>query len=237
MLIHNAGGDRNFFTYQVKTLKKHGNILLLDLPGHGNSPAMDKNSITDSSNIIYEICKELNLSNICLIGLNNGANIALNIFSQNDLPINSMILIDPPLFMNEKFVKEINEFIGILIGGYLEDFINSLVNNLFIKTDEINKNIALNSFMSSDKNSLQEMFKSLIEWDKNSENVLKNIRCQTLCILTDEHHCSYNKLKGIAPSFEIGKVIGSKCWATLEVPEQINAMIERFLDIGIKKAV
>jgi hypothetical protein len=34
-----------------------------------------------------------------------------------------------------------------------------------------------------------------------------------------------------APQFEIGKVVGSKCWATLEVPEQLNAMITRFLKI------
>ena len=34
-----------------------------------------------------------------------------------------------------------------------------------------------------------------------------------------------------ASQFEIGKVVGSKCWATLEVPEQVNAMMARFLQI------
>ncbi len=59
--------------------------------------------------------------------------------------------------------------------------------------------------------------------------VLKKITCQTLCILTDEHHCSYAKMRQAAPDFEIGKVIRSKCWATLEVPQQVNSMIVRFL--------
>jgi hypothetical protein len=63
----------------------------------------------------------------------------------------------------------------------------------------------------------------------DSEANASHISCPTLCILTDEHHCSYEKMKHQAPHFEIGKVVGSKCWATLEAPEQVNAMIQRFL--------
>lgn len=37
-----------------------------------------------------------------------------------------------------------------------------------------------------------------------------------------------------ASYFEIGKVVGSKCWATLEVPEQVNAMIARFVKIRVR---
>lgn len=61
---------------------------------------------------------------------------------------------------------------------------------------------------------------------------LLKINLNTLTILTDEHHCSYRKLTSIKNNMiTLAKVVGSKCWATLEVPEQINAMISRFLSI------
>lgn len=230
VLVHNAGGNNNFFTHQIDILKKKGDVILLDLPGHGSSTPAANNSIDDSSKVICDIYQKLALKNVYLLGLNNGANIVLNTFYKHKFPISCLILIDPPLFMNQKFIAEIEEFIHKLSQDKYEEFVHLLVTNLFIKTSKLNKDIAFNAFMQADRGSLQEMFQSLIKWDKNSSKVLQSITCPTLCIITDEHHCSYQKLKEVAPSFQLGKVVGSKCWATLEVPEQVNAMMERFID-------
>lgn len=75
------------------------------------------------------------------------------------------------------------------------------------------------------------MFQSLIDWSSHENKVVQGISCPTLCLITDEHHCSYQELKAKAPDFQLGKVVASKCWATLEVPEQVNAMLERFMHI------
>lgn len=174
----------------------------------------------------------LSLKNICLIGLNNGANIAADATLNHASAIKSLILIDPPIFMDKSFIREINSYIENLEKGQFDyPFVAQFVNSLFIDTELGNKKIAESAFNGVNKKSLQEIFKGLIEWDAASKGILKKIGCPTLCILTDEHHCSYEKMHLEAPQFEIGKVVGSKCWATLEVPEQINAMIARFLKI------
>ena len=84
-------------------------------------------------------------------------------------------------------------------------------------------------FKKVDRKTLNEVYHSLLEWDNDSENIVSSLSLPSLCILTDENLCSYDEIKRIAPQFILGKVIGSKCWATLEAPEQVNAMIERFL--------
>jgi len=229
VLIHNAGGNHQFFTYQISKLLNYGNVILLDLPGHGASDKKLNNSIDDSSIIIHDICQHFSLTNICIIGLNKGSDIAINTLCLYKLPITKMILIDPPLLMEDVFIAEINEFINKLEEDGYEEFVHSLVDNLFIRTNEDNKQIAFNAFMQVHKPSLQKIFQSLITWDENTENLLELVTVPTLCILTDEHHCTYDKIKQTAPNFTLGKVIGSKCWATLEVPDQVNAMIERFL--------
>ncbi len=229
VLIHNAGGNHQFFTHQIGLLKKYGNITLLDLPGHGRSEVIASYTMDKLSLIIKSICENLSLNNISLVGLNNGANIIVDIVLNHRLPIKNIILIDPPIFIENSFIVEINNFINQLDQVGYDKFVISLVDNLFIDTDFYNKQIAINAFENVDKESLQNIFKELIKWDVNSFDKLKNISYSTLCILTDEHHCSYGKLRLAAPQFEIGKVVGSKCWATLEVPDQVNAMMERFI--------
>lgn len=232
VLIHNAGSDHRFFTHQIEMLRKFGNIVWLDLPGHGKSSPISSYKMRDLSSIILMVCKKLALTNIYLIGLNNGANIAIETALQHLLAIEGLILIDPPIFMDNSFVNEINSYIESLENSEFDHrYIESFVNALFLNTDSSNKEIATSAFNGVDKKSLVGIFRGLLEWDAKSAGTLKKITFPTLCILTDEHHCSYEKMHQEAPQFEIGKVIGAKCWAALEVPEQVNAMIARFLKV------
>jgi pimeloyl-ACP methyl ester carboxylesterase len=231
VLIHNAGSDHRFFTHQIEMLRKFGTIVWLDLPGHGKSSPISNYKMSNLSSIISMICKKLSLKKIYLIGLNNGANIAIDT-ALHSLAIEGLILIDPPIFMDQSFIDEIDAYIESLEKAeFNHQYVESFVNALFLNTDSNNKEIAASAFNSVDKKSLAGIFRGLLEWDARSAGTLKKITCPTLCILTDEHHCSYEKMHGEAPQFEIGKVIGSKCWAALEVPEQVNAMIARFLKI------
>lgn len=229
VLLHNAGGNHHFFTHQIELLKNYGDVIWLDLPGHNGSQGISSYRMNDLSLVVNEVCKSLSLKNICLLGLNNGADLAIDIALNYPLDIKNMILIDPPLFMEKEFAAEINQFILQLEHDDQSKFVTTLVEALFIQTRSQNKEIATEAFNKADKKALQQIFKGLIEWDTHSISKLKNISYPSLCILTDEHHCAYSKLQQEAPQFNIGKVIGSKCWATLEVPEQVNAMIERFL--------
>jgi pimeloyl-ACP methyl ester carboxylesterase len=231
ILIHNAGGNHKFFTHQIDMLKTMGNVIVLDLPGHGASAVSASNGIDASSDLIINVAKEMNLDNICLVGLNNGATIALHTVAQDKLDIHSLILIDPVLFMSAKFIAEVRQFISALDQGDYEVFVRTLVKELFIETKQSNKDIAFNAFMQADRKSLQDMFNSLIDWNTDCRRSIQAVSCPTLCIITDEHHCSYQQIREEAPNFEIGKVSGSKCWATLEVPNQVNAMIQRFINI------
>ncbi len=232
ILIHNAGSDHRFFTHQIEPLRKFGDVVLLDLPGSGKSHPISSYKMKDLSLIIAMICRKLALKNICLIGLNNGANIAIDTVLHQSLAIERLILIDPPIFMDKSFVGEVNSYIESLEKAeFNHQFVASLVDALFLNTDASNKEIAASAFNGVNKKSLSGIFRGLLEWDAKSAGILKKIVCPTLCILTDEHHCSYEKMHREAPQFEIGKVVGSKCWATLEVPEQVNAMIARFLKI------
>src|SRR5690348_9574533 len=134
VLIHNAGSDHRFFTHQIEVLKKFGTIIQLDLPGCGKSSPISSYKMGDLSSIISMICKKLSLKNICLIGLNNGANIAIDTVLNHSLPIKGLILIDPPIFMDKAFVNEIESYIESLERTeFNHQYVASLVDALFLK--------------------------------------------------------------------------------------------------------
>ena len=136
------------------------------------------------------------------MGLNNGGNIALEVCRRRNVPINRLILIDPPLFMDKGFIDEIEEFIHALGAESSEAFIAALVQNLFIQTTETNRKIAFDAFSKADNASLQDMFRSIIEWNTACQTAIQSVNCPTLAIVTDEHHCTAQAFQENAPDFE-----------------------------------
>ena len=227
------------FAPQVDMLLAFGDVMLIDFPGHGKSKAAkSKNTMALASQCLDDLAKKHKLNNICLIGLNNGANIALNTCYQYKLPIEKMILIDPPICLTESFTQEIQLFSSTIRQSIGQDkafkqHVDAMVNNLLPRCNEAYQAIAREAFISADKSALADLFDSLIEWDQNAKTVLASINIPTLCVLTDEHHCSFERLKKAVPSdVLIGKLIGSSCWATLDAPQQLNAMIAHFLSLS-----
>jgi hypothetical protein len=134
----------------------------------------------DLSSIIAAICRKLSLKNICLIGLNNGANIAIDTVLHQSLAIKTLILIDPPIFMDKTFIGEINAYIESLEKAeFNQQFVASLVDALFLNTDSSNKEIAASAFNGVNKKSLSGIFRGLLEWDAKSAGILKKISCRS----------------------------------------------------------
>ena len=237
ILIDNAGGSHYMFKDQIDLLRQYGDVYQFDLPGHGlNKESKLGSDLVSCASLVAKMAVEYKLKKTCLIGLNNGADIALQAYSCSPTLFNRLIMIDPPIMMTPDFTREIQEFIQQLdnFDNY-EHFINHMITSLLPSSDSEVRAIPRKAFLGVNKNALKAMFSSLIHWDKGSKELLSKIDVPTLCILTDEHHCSYQKLQSIAPQILLAKTIGSHCWATLDAPEQVNAMISRFLSMQCSK--
>ena len=172
VLIHNAGSAHRFFTHQIEMLRLFGDVVQLDLPGSGKSHPISSYKMRDLSSVIAAICRKLSLKNICLIGLNNGANIAIDTALHQSLAIEKLILIDPPIFMDKPFIDEINAYIESLEkANFDHQYVASFVDALFLNTNSSNKEIAASAFNSVNKKSLSGIFRGLLEWDAKSAGI------------------------------------------------------------------
>lgn len=236
VLLHNAGGNSNFFTHQVNALKQHGKILMIDFLGHGKSDKPDQAyDLEQNAKDVVALCKSINIHQFILVGLNYGADVGIEMATITE-DMKAMVLIDPPICMNKKVVGLVQGHIDHLNDDKKPHNPKELVNDSFLHTNDENRLIGEESFTTIPRQSLASLYEHLIQWDKKSSEKLKSIQIPMLCILTDAALCSADEIKKHNKAIKFGKVVDSLYWATLEVPDQVNAMIIRFLTVINKHA-
>lgn len=232
LLLHNAGGNHQFLHYQIEALSKIGKVIAIDLLGHGNSDKpIKKYTLLEYVQDVIDICSHLNIERIIGVGLNYGADVLLQVSITKPELISKLILIDPPVLMKPETVDMIEGHISHLSNYEMTEYAEILVKDSFIKANKEDYEIAISSFKAVINENLSSLYTDLLEWNKLSKNLVANLKAHSLVILTNGSFCSGADLLQINSQIEIGKVVGSLYWATLEVPDQVNSMILRFLEL------
>ena len=72
VFLHGSGSSSHFWKAQVEGLAERVNTVALDLPGHGRSGKIGKNTIDDYARIAVKFVDALDMSNMIISGLSMG---------------------------------------------------------------------------------------------------------------------------------------------------------------------
>ena len=109
-----------------------------------------------------------------------------------------------------------------------------MANTLFIPTDNPDrKTCILDAMSSAPQHVLVSAFEGLHDYDPTE--AARGFSVPSLYIAADEAKPRADMIRfhELAPQILYGKTVGSGHFCQLEVPEQVNAMIERFLAITL----
>jgi|TARA_R110001592_G_scaffold71389_6_gene218310 pimeloyl-ACP methyl ester carboxylesterase len=96
--VHGAGGSSSIWYKQIRDFKKHFNVLILDLRGHGNSKPKFKDTFNpkytfDSiTNDIVEVIEHLKIKKSHFIGISLGTILIRNLAEKRPELVKSMIM-------------------------------------------------------------------------------------------------------------------------------------------------
>lgn len=232
ILIHAPFGHRSHFARVFSHLARRSRVIALDLRGCGESGVPSEGfRIVDLANDVRAVCRAENVNQAVLCGHSLGGTVALEVAAVEPGLAAGVALLDPVVLFPEPLRQQVMQRLvpALAAPGWLEALRGYITARMFGAFDppEVRARIAeeiatlpahmpaplMNDGMSND-----------------SSDRLQAAKCPLLFVHA-QVPADLGRLKQLRPDAIVASVAGSGHFMTLIVPEQVNAMLDRFLDI------
>jgi pimeloyl-ACP methyl ester carboxylesterase len=235
VLIHGWCCDHTFFAPQAAHFAKAGHaVIALDLRGHGRSDKPHQNyPISALADDVVWVCGELGLSRPTLVGHSMGGIVAFDVACRHpDLP-SALVMLDSAVVLPAAVRVAIPEVLERLSGSDYPAALRGLVNDaFFLPTDDAARRARILDVMAAaPQYVMAAAYAGLADYDAGA--VASRLKAPSLYIAANEPspRADMDRLAALVPHMLRGQTVGAGHFCQLEVPEQVNAMINRFLDI------
>lgn len=232
LLIHGWACDRTYLEPQLQHLSARHRVLALDLRGHGGSDAPDQEyTMASFADDVAWLCGQIDLRRAVLVGHSMGAVVAVETAIAYPELVSALVALDAPVVMPAKRLRRFQE-----AGERLrrEDFrvaARELVQGMFLATDDAHRRSHIVEAMSSGpRHVLVSAWERLFSCRSASAELAQPVAAPTVAIASARGHMAdLQRLAELCPSLATGQTVGAGHFLQLEVPGQVNAMIDRFL--------
>ena len=230
VLIHGAFEDRTYFASQIGHLARRQRVIALDLRGHGESDVPPTVRVEDFTTDVLAVCADAGIECAVLCGHSVvGAAVALSVAVARPDLVRAIAILDAVLFPPPQWREALENLLPALDGdrwlealrGYMSRTLDAkdppelaarVMEDLGQRRPEIARSLVA-SFLAVDlANSIQEL------------------RCPLLYVHA-KAPADLTRLAQLRPDALIGQVVGSGHYLMLAVPDQVNAMLDRFLEL------
>lgn len=236
VLIHGWCCDHSYLAPQASHFAGRGHLVVsLDLRGHGRSGRPHQAyPIGGFADDVAWLCGALNLSKPILIGHSMGGIVAFDIAARYpDLP-GAIAMLDSAIVLPEATRAAIPAFLERLRGpDYVATLRAYVKERLLLPTDDAVRSAAILEGMGEATQFVAAAsFEGLGDYDSSAAR--GRVKVPALYIAADEPvpRCDMEGLFDLLPGLRYGQTVGSGHFCQLEVPDQVNAMIDRFVTLA-----
>jgi pimeloyl-ACP methyl ester carboxylesterase len=234
VFIHGWCCDRTYFAPQVEYFAGRGHaVLALDLRGHGESDAPDgAYSMQVFADDVTWLCRELGMVRPVVIGHSMGGIVGFDLAVRYPELVAGIVMIDSAVTRPEASRAGLPAFIERLKGperiAAVQDYVSRV---LFQPTDDsARKATILAAMAKAIPHVMVGALQGMYDWDP-SEAAGKPLPPALFIANSGKPLSDLARLQALVPGLMLGQVVGSGHFCTLEVPDQVNAMIARFVAI------
>jgi pimeloyl-ACP methyl ester carboxylesterase len=230
VFVHGWTCDRSFFAPQAEHFAQRHRVVSLDLRGHGES---DKPSgpypIAAYADDIAYVIEQLGLGKAVAVGHSMGGLAVLQLAAAHPSRVAAIVMVDPaPLVFSPELRAAIETMAADLEAGNQESRRRFIVDHLFLPTSDRNLVEAVLAVMLAAPNHVAaNAIKGGLEFDGRAVAAMCKVPALHLAAtppLNPPHLMSQ-----WLPNVVNGWTVGAGHFNQLEVPDQVNAMIEGFL--------
>lgn len=239
--VHGAGGSSSIWFKQVRDFKKHFNVLILDLRGHGNSKPKLKDTFNpkytfDSiTNDIVEVINFLKIKESHFIGISLGTILIRNLAEKNPKLVKSMIMGGAIIKLN--FRSQVLMKVGNIFKSVVPYMMLYKLFAFIIMPKKNHKKSRL-LFVNEAKKLYQKEF---LRWFKLTSEInpllrffrAKDINIPTFYVMGSEDHLFLPSIKSIVSKHKTSSLfVVADCGhvVNVEQPKMFNNQTIRFIN-------
>jgi pimeloyl-ACP methyl ester carboxylesterase len=234
LLVHGWTCDHTYMAPQFERFRRTHRVIAVDLRGHGQSdkPQQAYTMVAFADDLAW-LCSQLNVKKPIVIGHSMGGVIGVELAARFPEVPSAVVTLDSPIVPPQELIEGLAApTIEALRGPDYRAAQRKLVAEaLFLPTDDPARKARIVDAMSSaPQHVMASAFEGIF-----TDTAARAAACKVplLVLMAAQPLSDVVRLRQVCPNVVIGQTVGAGHFHQLEVPEQVNAMIERFLAVSL----
>jgi len=228
LLVHGWGTDRTVMKRLYHEARRAHRVVAVDLRGFGQSDAPEQPyTIEGYSDDLVFLVAEVGLVRPVVIGHSMGGIIALDLAARHADRISGAVLLEA-MVVAEPLLEGLRPILGGVRTKTYRDVVARLMAELAGRHFDPAERARLVSLATScAQHVLVSALEGILAFD--SIRAAAHAKCPLLYVGTSSTYADVARFRELCPQLVTGHLVGCGHYFPLEVPDQLNAMITRFL--------
>ena len=231
VFVHGVAADRSYFAAQLAHFSGRRRLVALDLRGHGQSSTPAQVTIDDFAADVIAVADAVALESAVLCGHSMAGVVALKVALARPELVRGVAMVEGTvLFPDQVRQAGLTGLVPALAGEHWFDALSGYLSSRILDPqdpEELRRRVMADARLTR-PDFARTFFASLFTSDYATE--LESARCPLLYIHS-KAPTDLQRLRELRPDAAVGQVVGSGHYPMLTVPDQVNAMLDRFLEI------
>lgn len=228
VFVHGWCCDHTHFANQFQHFSRTNRVVSVDLRGHGLSdkPAEDYSMRLFAGDVAH-ICAELGIERATVVGHSMGGSVIAAMAAYHPELVQGAVAVDSGIMSNEGSRERLGPRIEAMSGPDYVSAATAMVDSMFLPCDDPGRRAAITNGMTAvPQHTMVSAMRANL--DQTAES-LGTISQPFLLISAGWLPADLPRLRATIPNLAFAQTYGSGHFSMLEVPDQVNAMLERFL--------